>query len=325
MTREFSDISVKGRVVRVPAISFQGHTIVMSGRWLKIARIKGETWMAGDVVGDPESIIARLTQNRPLADIFAFSQKLPCMRQKYPYHVEWDNAAAIPITTFADWWENRLSQVTRKNVRRSAKRGTIIKTTEFNDALVSGIVRINNETPIRDGRPFWHFGKDFEAVRRDYSAYLDRSVFLGAYFGDDLIGFIRIIDLGETASIMQLLCKNSQYDKRPANALLAKAVELCVDKGFEYLVYGKYVYGDNKDSPLTEFKRRNGFERFSIPIYFVPLTFKGRLAIKLNVHMGMRRLVPKPLAQMARGLRRKVHHLKDRSRERIETGKEDAG
>lgn len=325
MTNEFADISVKGKVVRVPAVSVDGQTIVISGRWLKIASIKGETWTAGNVVGDPESIIAKLTQDKSSADIFIFSQKLPHVRLEYPYHAEWDNVAAIPITTFADWWENRLSQVTRKNVRRSAKRGAIVKTTEFNDEFVNGIVRINNETPVRDGRPFWHFGKDFETVKRDYSAYLDRSAFLGAYFGDDLIGFIRIIDLGETASIMQLLCKNTHYDKRPANALLAKAVELCAEKGFKFLVYGKYIYGDNRESPLTEFKRRNGFEQFAIPSYFVPLTFKGRLAIKLHVHMGMRRLVPKPVTQLARGFRRKLHHMKGRSGERIETEKEDAG
>jgi hypothetical protein len=325
MTSEFTDISVKGKVVRVPAISMEGYTIVISGRCLRIATIKGETWMGGDVAGDPKSIIAKLTHNKPSADIFAFSQKLPHVQPKYPYPIEWDNVAAIPITTFADWWENRLSQVTRKNVRRSAKRGTTIRTTEFNDELISGIVRINNETPFRDGRPFWHFGKDFETVKRDYSAYLDRSVFLGAYFGDDLIGFIRIIDLGETASIMQLLCKNTHYDKRPANALLARAVELCVDKGFKFLVYGKYVYSDNTDSPLTEFKRRNGFEKFAVPSYFVPLTFKGRLAIKLHAHMGIRCLVPKPITQLARGFRKNLHRLKGRSGERIETEKEDAG
>jgi hypothetical protein len=325
MTSEFAEISVKGKVVRIPAISFDGQTIVISGRWLKIATIKGETWMAGDVVGHPESIIAKLAHTRPSADIFTFSQKLPHVRPRYPYHVEWDNVAAIPLTTFVDWWENRLSQVTRKNVRRSAKRGTIIRAVEFNDELVSGIVRINNESPFRDGRPFWHFGKDFETVKRDYSAYLDRSAFFGAYFGDDLIGFIRIIDLGETASIMQLLCRNTQYDKRPANALLARAVEFCVDRGSKFLVYGKYIYGDKTDSPLTEFKRRNGFEQFSVPSYFVPLTFKGRLAIKLHGHLGIRHLVPKPVTQLARGFRRKLHQLKGRSGERIETEKDDAG
>jgi hypothetical protein len=323
MNSEFADISVKGKVVRVPAISLDGRTAVISGRWLKIATIKGETWTAGSGVDDPERIIAKLKQGRSGADIFSFSQKLPHVRLDYPYHAEWDNVAAIPITTFVDWWENRLSQVTRKNVRRAAKRGTLVKTAEFNDEFVNGIVRINNETPFRDGRAFWHFGKDFETVKRDYSAYLERSVFFGAYFEDDLIGFLRIIDLGEIASIMQLLCKNTHYDKRPANSLLAKAVEFCADRGFRYLVYGKYIYGDNAGSPLTEFKRRNGFEQFAVPTYFVPLTFKGRIAIKLHVHMGMKRLLPKPMTRLAREFRRKIHHMRGRQGERI--GKEDAG
>lgn len=304
MKQDRADISVKGKIISVPAVEAHGYAVVILGRWLRTAMIKGETWLPGDVPTDPESLIASLACCRPRPDLLTFTQKLPDVRPKYAYPMEWDNVAAIPLSTYVDWWENRATQVTRKNVRRAAKRGTAVKDMAFDDELLKGIVAINNEVPVRDGRLFWHFGKDLETVRRDYSAYLERSLFLGATFGEELIGFIRIVDLGETASVMQLLCKNAHFDKRPANALLAKAVETCVGRGFKFLVYGRYVYGDNTQSPLTEFKRRNGFERFDVPMYFAPLTFKGRLAIKFRVHAGFRRWVPRPLVRWARNLRR---------------------
>ena len=37
------------------------------------------------------------------------------------------------------------------------------------------------------------------------------------------------------ASILQFLPKASQQDKRPANALIAKAVEICETKGISHL------------------------------------------------------------------------------------------
>ena len=76
------------------------------------------------------------------------------------------------------------------------------------------------------------------------------------------------------------------YDKRPANALIAKAVELCEQQGMSYLMYCNYVYND-PESSLTEFKRRNGFEQALVPRYYVPLTLKGKIALRLGLHRGV--------------------------------------
>ena len=66
------------------------------------------------------------------------------------------------------------------------------------------------------------------------------------------------------------------FDKRPNNALIAKAVEICATEGKSHFIYGSYVYYD-PNSSLTEFKRRNGFEPVALPRYFIPLTLKGKL------------------------------------------------
>src|SRR5207247_2863912 len=128
----------------------------------------------------------------------------------------------------------------RKDVRRSAKRGCVVTVTEFNAELVRGIVEIYSESPIRQGKAFSHYRKDFDAVQREHSTFLERSTFIGAYYKDELIGFMKIVFVGKVAAMMQFLSKISHYDKRPANALIAKAVEHCAREGMSYLTYGKY-------------------------------------------------------------------------------------
>jgi hypothetical protein len=90
---------------------------------------------------------------------------------------------------------------------------------------------------------------------------------------------------------------NGHYDKRPMNALIAKAVELCEQKGISHLVYGQFIYGNRRQSSFLEFKRRNGFEQINFPRYFVPLTLKGELFVRLRLYRGLSGLLPEPILQ----------------------------
>lgn len=114
---------------------------------------------------------------------------------------------------------NRLSQDSRRNLGLAKKRGVVVRTVAFSDELVKAIQSIYNEMPMRQGQPFWHFGKDFEAVKRESATYLTRSEFLGAYLHQELIGFIKIIYVGDTAMIIQIQSKNERRDKRPTQCL----------------------------------------------------------------------------------------------------------
>jgi hypothetical protein len=293
MERPFCEANLDGRIVRVPAVAVGRRTVIIRGKWLKTASVKSERWVEGEPVDDPELFISKLKESGWKPDIFTFSQRLPDVAPKHPYPMEWDNVAAIPLAGgFADWWENRLPQEARKNARRAVKRGVVTKVVALNDDLLRGIVEINNETPIRQGRPFYHYGKDFDRVKQDYSTMLDRSEFIGAYFQDELIGFIQLVGLGPTAGILAFLVKNKHSDKRPANALIVKAVELCASKGVSHLEFGKFIYGKNTGSPMTEFKRRIGFEQVPVPRYFVPLTWKGRMWVKSGLPKGIKQLIP---------------------------------
>jgi hypothetical protein len=168
---------------------------------------------------------------------------------------------------------------------------------------VRGIKDLYDETPIRQGRRFWHYGKDIETVRRENSSYLDRSQFIVVYHQEELIGFLKMVYVGSTARIMQILSKEQHFDKRPTNALLAKAVEVCSKRSISQLIYGQYIYDNKTDSPVTEFKRRNGFHEVLLPRYYIPVTNKGRAAVALGLHRGLKSRLPRPVVSWALGVR----------------------
>jgi hypothetical protein len=317
MEKEFVVVNVneKGDFRKVPAIRVNDLTIVVTGGWLKTAKIMDEHCVDIDSVIDPEYVITRLKEEKMGADILYFAQKLPHVQPLFDYKYGLKSVAAIPIKSYADWWENTLSPKTRNSIRRSVKYGVIVKKAEVSDALIDGIVKIHNESPTRQGRHFWHYGRSAEDVKKDYSKFLDRSDILGAYFENELIGFAQLIYIGEIATILQFLPMYKHHQKYPANALVAGAVELCANKGLKYLVYARYSYDDNADSSLTSFKRHNGFEELLVPFYFIPLTIKGRIAVRFNLHLGFKRLIPKRIRKTMRKLRARI--LEKRTKEQI--------
>ncbi|HEV2452836.1 MAG TPA: GNAT family N-acetyltransferase, partial [Verrucomicrobiae bacterium] len=288
------------------AAEIAGRTVIVKGGWFKIASVRDEELTEGDLVSNPVQFVTELKRTGLKADVLTFFQRPPDVTPRFPYEVEWENYAVVPTTSFEGWWE-KLPQEARKNTRRAAKRGVTVKAVSFDDEFARGIHKICNEAPIRQGRRFWHYGKDFEAIKREHGTYVERSEFIGAYFENELIGFVKMTYVDKVAFILSIIALNSHQDKRPMNALVTKAVEICAQKGVSYLVYGNYIYGNKKEDSLVEFKRRNGFERLDFPRYYVPLTLKGRLFNALKLHRGPVGLLPGPLLRLL--LKVRAHFL----------------
>jgi hypothetical protein len=291
------EIRVAGKNTFVPAAEICGRTVIAKGGRIQTASVLDDIVAAGELVPDPEKFVAALRQSGLRADVLTFFQRPPEVTPKFPHHFEWDNYAAVDTSNFDAWWE-KLPQEARKNTRRSAKRGVVVKAVPYDDALAQGIHKLCNESPVRQGKPFWHYGKDFETVKREHGTFLDRSEFVGAYFQDELIGFIKMVYVDRIAFILHILAFNSHYDKRPLNALITEAVKICAQKGVKYFVYDKYVYGNKKDSSLVEFKRRNGFEQINFPRYYIPLTLKGKIYVRLRLYRGAVGLIPGPVLKL---------------------------
>jgi len=299
---DYTEIRVSGKTIKAPSARINDRTIVVTGKWLKTAAVQDEEFVEGEPVDNPELFVDALKQSGLRTDIFTFAQHLPDVTPKYEYHLEWDSAAAIPITTFQEWLEKRVEYDVRKALKKARKLGVVVKPVDFDDALVHGITGIYNESPVRQGRPFWHYQKDFETVKREKLTYLDRSAFIGAYYQEELIGFIKMVYVDRIASTFHVISQKKHSDKKPTNALIAKAVEICEQKGLTHLVYGNYFY-DHGDSSLTEFKRRNGFEEILVPRYYIPLTLKGRLFLKMGLHHGIKAALPRPVLRVVRTAR----------------------
>ncbi len=286
------EISIKGKIVQVPAIHYGQNIITIAGKFLKIAEIFDEYWIRKNEVPDPVKVIETLSSLDRKPDLFTFTQRVPDTEPRYDYPMEYVNCAVIPLSTYENWARKQISSMTRRNIGASEKRGIQVRVSPYDDDYVQGIMSIYNESPIRAGRKYWHYGKDFETVQKENGTYKERSIYLAAYYDSRMIGYMKIVLDDKSAAIMQILSMMEFRDKRPNNALMATAVKECCSRGMEYLQYESFIYGKKADSSLTEFKRNNGFTKMDLPKYYVPLTSKGSFAIKMDFHKDLKDKLP---------------------------------
>jgi hypothetical protein len=307
-TDNYTEISFKGKRTLVPAVRIAGRTVVLTGRLLRIATVQSAEYVEGGSVLDPQEVRRQFAGIGCVADIFIFTQNVGDEQPRYPYYHEWDNAAAVSSADYDQWWKG-LSEHSRRNVRLASKRGVTVEVANLDDRFVKGIKGLYDETPVRNARVFWHYGKDLETIRKENSSFLDRSEFLGAFYAEQLIGFMKFVYVGNCAHVMQFLLSQSHLDRKAGNALIAKAMEICHRKGVSHLIYRKFTYGAKKADSLAEFKRRNGFVEVRFPQYFVPLTTRGRIAVALRLHRGVRGMLPAAALQALLDLRGRLLHL----------------
>jgi hypothetical protein len=268
-----------------------------------------------EALADPEAVIAGLRQCGRRVDLFTFMQRLPETQRKYSYPMEWDNLAVLSVSTFDHWWKKQVDNKTRNMVRKAEKQGVTLREVPFGDGLVKGIWQIYNETPIRQGKRFPHYGKDIETVHREEATHLDRSIFIGAFLGEEMIGFIKLVEdeARSETSLINIVSLVRQRDKAPTNALIASAVRACADRGIPYLVYSKFAYGKRQRDTLSDFKQNNGFKRIDLPRYYIALTPIGWAAFRLGLHHRAFELIPGSVVKKFRELRAAWTRRKTRS------------
>jgi hypothetical protein len=278
-----------------------GKEVRVRGSLVRVGYLDGEGFQ---FLKDPEAALGALRKSGRRIDLFTFIQRLSDPLPRYSYPMEWDNMAALRISSFDDWIQ-RLRPRIRTMVRKTERDGVLVRELPLDDTLIRGIHAIYNETPVRQGRRFPHFGKDIETVRRMTATFLDQSIFIGAFFDGTLIGFIKLVtdEEGTQAGLMHILSMIRHRDKAPTNALIAQAVRSCASRRIPYLWYMKFSYGRREADSLAEFKRRNGFQKVALPRYYVPLTVAGRVALRLGLHRSMIDWVPGPVAVAYRRLR----------------------
>ena len=275
-------------------LKVRNRDIKIEGRLVRIARLDADKYHFLD---DPEPILDGLRKSKTRVDLFTFIQRLPETTQKYDYPMEWDNLAVLPVSTFEKWWKHQIGSFPRNRARQAEKKGVILKEVPFDDVLVHGIWEVYNECPFRQGQPFSHFGKDLDSVRKMSATFLDHSLFIGAFIGNSLIGFVKLTwdETRTQACLMHIVSMVQHKDKAPTNALIAQAVRSCAERNIQFLVYQNFYYGKKRDDGLSNFKEVNGFKPVDVPRYFVPLTLVGQAALDLGLHKKISDHLPRPV------------------------------
>ena len=91
------------------------------------------------------------------------------------------------------------------------------------DDFVKGIKAIYDETPMRQGRRFWHYQPSRSRARCEAmnATYLERSQLVGAYLENEMVGFVKYIRVDATAVLIQILAMDAHRDKTPDACIAA--------------------------------------------------------------------------------------------------------
>ena len=260
------------------AMEIDGKQISIDGAIPGIARLDQE-WF--EDVEKPDMLVDALRKTKPAPDIFTFWQRLPELQPKYAYRMEAEAIAALPITSYSHWWEKQIDGAARNKVRKAQKKGVEVRLANFDDRFIEGMTSIFNETPIRQGRNFLHYGKDFETVKRQFSRFLFREEIFGAYLGEGLVGFIMLANAGDMQSLVKLFQRSRVGIWRPRMPCWPRPLNAARrrESHTSRMHIGSTTVSANS-------KRNNGFQKFDLPRYFLPLTRKGKLALHLGLHRG---------------------------------------
>lgn len=284
--------------------------VVIAGRFPRIAKLAFEyEW-----VENPVRFSEQIRRACAKADVFSFLGKITERESPYNLTQSVERISVIPLTTYEAWWKNAINVKTRNMIRKSEKAGVEVRLVEFTNELVRGIKEIYDESPLRQGKPFLHYGKEFDTVKKEHITFLGQSQFIGAYHQNKLIGFVKLVHGEGMSHAMQIISKQSCQNMAPTNALIAKAVEICTQRQVPYFHYGLWSRGS-----LGEFKRHNAFECLNLRRYYMPLNRKGILHLRLNLHRDLADRMPEWLADFLLNVRAKLYRLRYRFGRTVET------
>ena len=260
-------------------MQLDGQELRVYGRGIRIAKLRHEWY---DFFADPLDQVKKLQRDATFADLLTFVQDISDNQLVYPFYREPASAAVLTVTTHRNWWEHLDFRV-RNKIRKAAKSGVDVRTVVLDETFAAGVEAIYNESPIRQGRQFSYYGSNADAIYRDLQSLPGKCYFLGAYRGHELLGFAKLFHGNGVLRTVHIIAKVAHRDKPVQDALIERAVQICEDKGLGYLQYGSWSEGG-----LGAFKTKHGFRKFEYSRYYVPLTWRGRVALRFRLHQGVK-------------------------------------
>jgi hypothetical protein len=235
-----------------------------------------------------EELVEKLRKKN--VDVFTFIERKWCCSIASPSE-SWlkaeDNIGLLNITSYNEWLKT-IGKKTRNMIRKAEKSGIRTSIAEPRKTLAKGMWEIYNETPIRQERAFPHYGISLDTIMKGLTATRN-ATYIGAYMKDELVGFVQLIHGDRIAIISQILSLQKHWDKALNNALVAKTIEVCSVQHEQWIMYGRL----GNHPSLDRFKQSNGFTQFPLTRYYVPITGKGRMAIRLGLQKEIKDNLPR--------------------------------
>jgi hypothetical protein len=232
-------------------------------------------------------------------DVFVFRQRtwlFDWFDSDSPFKVKVhkDNVALLdlPEVDGFEYWFRGLKSETRTALRKASKSGLETRLVAPSEDFALDVWKIYNETPFRQGRKFHHYGMTIDKVRN--YVFNSSNLFIGAFLSEKLVGFAELAVGEETVLLSQILSLTSARTLRINNSLIAKTVEVCISRGLFWIVYGRF----GNHPSLDAFKANNGFVKYEIRRFYVPLTKKGQVLIWLGLHRELEDSVPSILKRV---------------------------
>src|SRR5271157_646468 len=105
-------------------ITVCGKQVRIRGRLIRSGRLEADKY---HFLEDPEPVLEDLRKCGVRVDLFTFMQRLPDTSPKYTFPIEWDNFAALPVTTFDNWWNEQIGFKARNKAKQAQKKGVVIR------------------------------------------------------------------------------------------------------------------------------------------------------------------------------------------------------
>ena len=229
-------------------------------------------------------------------DVFTFVERkwcCPLPNQPKGWSKTKRDIAMLKVPSYDSWLE-AVGKKTRNMIRKAEKSGIKTEITNLNEIVIKGIWNIYNETPIRQGRSFPHYGTSLQDIDGN-SRSAKNCTWIGSFLEGELVGFIQLMHGDNVAVIAQILSFQKYWDKAINNALIAKTVEFCSTKQVPWIIYG----GMGNHPSLDKFKESNNFTKLTLTRYYVPLTKKGKVTTSLGLYKTKKELVPNRLKGIA--------------------------
>jgi len=138
-----------------PPSGIRGQMLVVTGGWLKTAALRAEEWLEKELGRRSRTCVAATSGSRRVqlcAPTCCRSPRSSGNRAQVLVPRRMGERGSHRLHSFQEWWRvaTRNTQE-REEVGQARRRGS---DRDLDDELVAGIVAINNETPVRQGRRF---------------------------------------------------------------------------------------------------------------------------------------------------------------------------